>query len=81
MSNILVNDMFIPTFSFNDEVVNKLDFHWTEKDKRKGKVDFQFKYLLIKFLSSKELCYDFTYDSTKEVWSTLEMIYGVSPSI
>lgn len=35
------NGMFIPTFSFNDEVVSKLDFDWNEKDLRKFKYGFK----------------------------------------
>lgn len=33
--DMLINDMFIPTFFLNDEVVNKHGFHWTKEDMRK----------------------------------------------
>lgn len=29
MWDMLINGQFIPTFFFDDKVVNKLDFHWT----------------------------------------------------
>lgn len=50
----LINGSFIPIFLFNDKVVNKHDFHWIEEDKRKVKLSFKVKHLLINAFNSKE---------------------------
>lgn len=81
MWDILNNGMFIPTFSFNDEVVNKPNFERTEGNLRKFKLGLTVKHLLKNSLSSKVFYYIFTCESVEEVWETLEMIYGFSPSI
>lgn len=65
--NILINGLFIPTFSLNDKVVNKSDFHWTKEDKKKGKLGFKVKHIFINALGSKEFYYVFTCDFSKEV--------------
>lgn len=79
MWDVLINGKFILTFSFNYRVVSKLDFHWTEEDKRKVKLGFKVKRVFISALNSKEFCYVFNCDSAKEVWDTFEIIHGVSP--
>lgn len=71
MWDILNNSNFIHTFSFNDEVLNKLNLYWIEEDMRKVKLGFTLKHIFINSLSSKEFYYVFTCDSTKEVWDTL----------
>lgn len=65
--DILINGLFIPTFTLNDKVVNKSDFHWTKEDKKKGKLGFKVKHTFINALGSKEFYYVFTCDSSKEV--------------
>lgn len=35
MRDVLLNCPFILTFTFNDNVVNKPDFHWTKETKQK----------------------------------------------
>lgn len=32
MWDILINGQFIPTFSFNDDIVNKSGFRWTKEE-------------------------------------------------
>lgn len=56
-------------------------FSQQQEDKRKVKFYFKAKHVLIKALSSKDFYRVFTCDSTKKVQDTLEMIYGVSPSV
>lgn len=51
------------------------------EDKRKMKLDFKVKHLLINALSYKEFFYVFNCDSANEVWGTFEMIHDVSASI
>lgn len=67
MWDLLFNDLFIPTFSFNDKIVNKIVFHWMKDDKRITKLGFKVKQLLIISLSSKEFCDILICDSAKEV--------------
>lgn len=67
MWDILINVIFIPTLSLNDEVLIKHDFNWNKEDKINVKIGFKVKYLLIKTLSSIELYHVFTYESAKEV--------------
>lgn len=49
----LINDLFIPIFFFNVDVVNKPPFHWSEEDKRKVQFGFKVKHCLINALKSK----------------------------
>lgn len=53
MQDILNNGSFIPTFSFNDAVLNKPDFDWTKEDLRKVKIGFKVKHLFTSASSSK----------------------------
>lgn len=80
MCDILNSGHFIPTFSFNDEAVNKHDFGWIKEDLRKFKLGFKLKHHLINTWSSKEFYYVFTCESNKKVLDTLEIVYGVSPN-
>lgn len=81
MWEILINGLFIYNFSFNDKLINNMNFHRTKEDQRKVKISFKVKYFYIKTLSSKYFYYVFNCDSAKEVWETLEMIFGVFTSI
>lgn len=77
----IINDVFIPTHQIDGEVVDKPDSLWTVKEKIKIKMDFKDNNFLVMTLDDIELLYIYNYKTAKEIWNTLEMIYGVSPSI
>lgn len=61
--DILTIIPFILTFPINNKIVNKSGFHWTGEDKRKIKLGFKFKHLLINALCYKKFCYIFNCDT------------------
>ena len=71
MWDFIIKGPFIPTFFFDDKIVNEPDFQWTEEDKRKLKLVFKVKYLLISALSSKEFLYIFNFIPPKKCGTLL----------
>lgn len=67
---------FSPTYFANSEVVNKPSNIWTTEDKRKFKLSFKVKYLMMRTFSTREYFYVFKYNTANELRDTLEMIYG-----
>lgn len=77
----IINTLFLSTHLINDKVVDKSNFLWTTKEKRKFEIHFKTKNLLTMSLDEIELFYVHNCNSTKEMWNTFEMISEVSPSI
>lgn len=77
----IINGLFIPIPQVNDEVVDKCNSLWTKKERRKFEIDFKMKNFIIMCLDGSNLYYGHCFKITKETWDTLEMIYGVLPSI
>lgn len=75
LSNFIIKGSFIHTYYTNNKVVNTPDNLWTEYVKRKVKLGFKVKHLLMSSLSTKELYFVFNCNSTKEIWNTLEIIH------
>lgn len=67
MWNFIISDMFIPTYCFNNKLVNKLDFLLTKEEKRKVKISFKVKYLIISAPSTRNYLCVFSCISAKEV--------------
>ena len=53
----IINGQFIPTHTMNGEAVDKLDFFWTIKEKRKFEIDFKIKSFLVMTLDDNQLFY------------------------
>lgn len=73
--------MFITTHNVSDEVIDKHGFLWIEEKMKKFEVDLKTKNVLVMSLKENQFRYVLNYNSIKEMWGILEMIYGVSPSI
>lgn len=74
----VINGLFIPTQYVNGKVVDKPDFLWPKEDKRKLTINFKAKHF---FVNEIQFLHVFNCQSAKKMWSTLEMIYKVSPRI
>lgn len=62
-------------------IVDKPDFVWIMEKNIKFEIDFQIKNFVVISFNDNQFLYDHNFKSTKEMWDTLEMIYGVSPCI
>ena len=77
----IIKGPLIPKHQIEGEIVDKFDSLWTVEEKRKYEIDFKAKNFLVMTLDDSKLLYIYNCKTTKEIWDTLEMIYGVSPSI
>lgn len=70
--DFFIKSLLNRTYYINDKLVNKSDKFQTEDDKRKVKIGFKTKYLIMRALRTKEYLSVFNCNSTKKVWDTLE---------
>lgn len=77
----IVNILFIPTHQVDDEVVDKSHFLWTVEGKRKINIDLKINNFTIMSLDDSKFYGVHHCKNAKEMWDTLDMIYGVSLSI
>lgn len=77
----IINVLFISTYQVNGEVVNKLGYLWTKEEKRIFEIDFKTKSFIVTSLYDSIFFNVHDCKTAKEIWDTLEMIYGASPSI
>lgn len=54
MWEFFINGTFILSYCIDNKVVHKPDFIWTKEDKRKLKLGFKVKYLMMTALSTRE---------------------------
>lgn len=76
MWDCVINGPFFPTNCINNKVVHKPYNLWTKSDKRKVKLCFKVKYLLMSALRTREYLSIFNFDSAKEIRDILEIIHG-----
>lgn len=81
MWETLIINLFILTHQVNGKVVDEPNFFWTKEEKRKFKIDFKIKSFIVMSLDDIKFLYVYNFKTAKEMWDTLEMIYGVSSSI